>query len=155
MPVSGGPFLAAAFFCEKVLREQDGVLSVIRIVDRWTVNGPTPQMLPTVIQATLVVMLKSGIYRGSTQVIITPVSPSNVRMQAIVLPLLFEADDDHGSGIVLPIGFPVQEDGPFWFEVALSGQGLPPQVVTSIPMRVVYLQTGPMLQRPNDSAPNQ
>lgn len=31
--VSGGPFVAMAVLCERVLREQDGVMSVIRIVD--------------------------------------------------------------------------------------------------------------------------
>ena len=36
-------YLQMAVFCEKVLREADGVLSVIRIVDRFTVGGATPR----------------------------------------------------------------------------------------------------------------
>jgi len=142
MPITSGPYLVAAFFCEKILREQDGVLSAIRIVDRWTVNGPTEMMPPTVIQAFIRVLLKSGIYRGNAQLAITPISPSNTRMQPIVFPLYFEADDDRGTGIVLPLGFPVQESDVYWFEVALAKQSLPPEVVTCIPMRVVYLRLG-------------
>lgn len=111
MPVTGGPYLTAAYFCERVLREQDGVLSTIRIVDRWTVNGPTEAMPLTVIQASIVVLLKSGLYRGTGRITATPISPSNQRMEPIILPVVFGGDDDNGGGAVLPIGFPAQEDG--------------------------------------------
>lgn len=145
MPITGGPYLASAFFCEKVLREQDGVLSIVRIVDRWNIQGPTQEMVPTVIQAFLVILFKSGTYRGQAQLTITPISPSNVRMQPIMLPVLFEGEDERGAGIVVPMGFPVQEHGTYWFEVATTFPGgLPPQVATAIPMKVAYLQIGPM-----------
>ncbi len=35
----GGPYLQAAFFCERLLEEADGVLSAIRIVDTVTISG--------------------------------------------------------------------------------------------------------------------
>lgn len=144
MPITGGPYLSGAFFCEKVLREPDGVMSAIRIVDRWTITGQSPTIAPTVIQTFIALFFKSGIYRGQAQITITPISPSNTRMQPIVLPLLFEADDDRGAGTVFQMGFPVQEDGAYWFEITLAKQGLPAELVTCIPMRIVYLQMGPM-----------
>ena len=156
MPINGGPYLTAAFFCDKALRETDGVLSAIRIVDRWNVNGPTETMPPTIIQTTLVVLMKSGIYRGQAQLSVTPITPtSNQRLPAVVFPILFEGEDERGSGVVLPLAFPAQEIGTFWFEVTLGGQGIPPRVITAIPMRVAYLQTvgGPMLDPPNQNNP--
>ena len=146
MPITGGPYLAAAFLCEKVLREGDNVLSAVRIVDRWNINGTTETLTgPAVIQATMVIMFKSGIYRGNAQLTIVPISPqTNNRMQAIIIPVLFEGEDDKGVNIVAPLTFPVQEDGTYWFEVALAGQALPAHVVTAIPMRIAYLQIGPM-----------
>lgn len=47
----GGPYLAAAFLCEKVLIEQDGVQSAIRIVDRFfqnvtSIGGQVPATMP-------------------------------------------------------------------------------------------------------------
>ena len=41
---SSGPYLAAAVLCEKVLQEKDGVLSAIRLVDRFiiTASGTQP-----------------------------------------------------------------------------------------------------------------
>jgi hypothetical protein len=135
MPITSGPYLSAAFLCEKVLREADGVFSFIRVVDKWTVTGTTQTMLPTVIQANLVVLLKSGIHRGSSQITITPTTPSGVLMPAIEVPLIFEGDDDHGSGFNAPIGFPAQESGLYWFDVSLDGQA-----ITKIPLRVAYLR---------------
>lgn len=149
MPVSGGPYLVAAFFCEKVLQEKDGVLSFIRVVDRWNIVGPTQTMQPTVIQATLVALFKSGILRASAQLTLTPISPSGERMPTVSFPVLFEGDDERGGGVALPMAFPVQEPGLYWFEVALATQGGPAEVRTYIPMRIVYLQTGSMMQQPN------
>jgi hypothetical protein len=79
MPITDGPYLTAAFLCEKVLREADGVLSAVRIVDRWNINGPTETLTPAVIQASLVLMFKSGIYRGSAQLTITRSPHSRTR----------------------------------------------------------------------------
>jgi hypothetical protein len=145
MPVSGGPYLVASFFCERVMQERDGVFSFIRVVDRWNVVGPAQTMAPTTIQATLVVLFKSGTLRAAGQLTITPVSPGGERMQPAVVPVLFEGDDERGGGTILPMGFPVKEPGLYWFEVGLSVQGGPVEVMTNIPMRIVYLQTGSMM----------
>jgi hypothetical protein len=133
MPIQGGPYLAAAFLCEKALREADGVLSFVRMVDRWTVSGPTEAMPPTPIQATLVVILKSGIHRGQGHITITPVSPSDARMPPLRVPVLFEGDEERGVAVVLPMMFPAQEPGTYWFNVSIDGQSL-----SEIPLRVVY-----------------
>jgi hypothetical protein len=152
MPITGGPYLTAAFFCEKVLQESDGVLSAIRIVDRWNISGPTETLAgPAVIQASLLLMFKSGIYRGNAQLTVTPISPqTSARMQAIVVPVLFEGEDDKGINITAPIAFPIQELGTYWFEVQLAGQALAQRILTAIPMRVAYLQIGPMAAAPQN-----
>jgi hypothetical protein len=62
-------------------------------------------------------------------------------MQPITLPVLFEGDDERGAGVVLPMGFPVNEPGLYWFEVAITLPGSGSAVMTFIPMRVVYMQT--------------
>lgn len=151
MPITGGPYISAAFFCERVLREQDGVLSFIRVVDRWNLVGPTANMMPQVIQANLVVLFKAGIFRGQIQLTITPISPGNQPMQAITFPVMFEDTDERGSGVALPLGFPVQESGTYWFKVETSTPDAPQsQVATAIPMRISYLQiAGPMVNPTN------
>jgi hypothetical protein len=138
MPVSGGPYLSAACLCDKVLQEKDGVLSLIRLIDRWNVAGPTPEMGTQLIQTFIAVTFKSGTYRGAAQLTVTPISPSNSRLPSMSWPVFFEGDDERGCGIAIPIGFPVQEHGLYWFEVALSLQHLPAEVFTYIPMRIAY-----------------
>jgi hypothetical protein len=152
MPIEGGPYLAAAFICEKALREVDGVTSFIRVVDRWTVTGPTEDMPQTAIQATLVVSFKSGIHRGTGQLTITPTSPSGAQQQAVMMSVLFEGDEDRGITAILPMAFPVQEAGVYWFNVSLDGQSF-----SEIPLRVVYhrVVAAPMLPNPNPGLPPQ
>lgn len=147
MPIEGGPYLAAAFLCEKALREVDGVNSFIRVVDRWTVSGPSEMMPPSSIQTTLVVIMKSGIHRGPAQITITPRSPSDVQMQVISIPVLFEGDEDRGNAILAPMAFPVHEPGIYWFNVSVDGQSF-----TEIPLRVIYHRVVPALP-PNRANP--
>jgi hypothetical protein len=143
MPVPGGPYLTAAFFCDRVLQERDGVLTFVRVVDRWNIVGPSQNMNPTAVQTTLVIMFRSGIVRGSARITVTPVTPAGERMEPFGAPVLFEGDDDRGVGSVFPLSFPVTEPGVYWFEVGLSVQGGESEIKTHVPMRVVYLQTGP------------
>lgn len=140
MPVTGGPYLCAALMCEKVLREGDGVLSFIRIVDKWTVTGAAEVMPPTVIQTNLVLLFKSGIHRGGAQIRVTPTSPTGRVLESMIFPTIFEGDDDRGTAVVAVMGFPASEDGLYWFEVALNEQ-----VVTRVPLRVQYLRVQPQL----------
>jgi len=133
MPIEGGPYLAGAFFCEKALRENDGVYSFIRVVDRFIVSGPDDVMQLTPLQLTLVVMFKSGMHRGPGQLSVTPTSPSDVVMPALPGSVLFEGDDDRGQVLVQPMVFPAAEPGIYWFNVSIDGRSF-----TEIPLRVVY-----------------
>ena len=147
MPIEGGPYIAAAFLCERALREVDGVNSFIRVVDRWTVSGPTENMPQTAIQTALIVMFKSGIHRGPGRLTITPTTPSDVAMPALEVPVLFEGDEGRGVNLVIPMAFPVQEPGVYWFNITLDGQ-----VFSHIPLRVIYHRVAPIPLPPN--APN-
>ena len=151
MPIEGGPYLTAALICEKALREVDGVVSFIRVVDRWTVTGPTEEMPQTSIQATLVVMFKSGIHRGPGQVTITPAAPSGAQLSGIVASVHFEGDEDRGVGVVIPMAFPVREPGIYWLNVSLDGHSF-----SEIPLRVIYHRVAATQMPPNpDPGPRQ
>jgi hypothetical protein len=95
-------------------------------------------MEKTIVQTFLLVLFKSGTYRGSAQLIITPITPSGESLQSMFFPLRFEGDDERGAGIAIPLGYPVSEEGLYWFEVSLSLQNLPASVFTYIPMRIAY-----------------
>jgi hypothetical protein len=144
---SGGPYLTAIFFCEKALREADGVLSFVRVVDKWTLNSPGETMAPAVLPMTVVVMMKSGVHRGSGQITLTPRTPSGETMPPIHIPVQFEGDNDRGVTASGMIGFPVKEPGAYWFEVSLDGQ-----VLTRTAIRVAHMRIpsqNPQQQNPS------
>jgi hypothetical protein len=150
MPTEGGPYLSVATLCEKALQETDGVVSLIRIVDRWTVNGPSGEMPKTPIQATMVLMFKSGFHRGPGRVTITPITPREAQLQAMDFDVHFEGDEDRGVNVVIPMLFPVEETGVYWFTIALDGQ-----VVSRIPLRVIYHRTPLQIPRHPPNRPDE
>jgi hypothetical protein len=133
---TGGPYLAAAFLCEKVLQEKDGILSAIRIVDRIiaTVSGPSaPQQMPAVaVNLTALLIFRSGDAKGSYTVKIQPVSPSGFRAPEAALPIFLEGDD-RSANLITNIAFQAREEGLYWFDVLLNDD-----LVTRMPLRLVY-----------------
>src|SRR5260370_37145566 len=90
---TGGPYVQVASFCEKVLIEAGQVPSLIRLVDRFMVNGQTPEMQTTMLSFYMVVTLKSGFTRGKHVIKIVPSSPTGKEMPAFQAPQLFEGEN--------------------------------------------------------------
>jgi hypothetical protein len=126
-------YLHVATFCEKVLRESDGVSSIIRMIDRFNVQGTTEEMQPIVLQFMIYISFKSGFLRGKQKVSLRPQSPKGVEMPAMDIPVLFEGDDDRGPAIAFQVGWAVQEEGLFWWDLYLNDE-----LVTRMPLRVDY-----------------
>ena len=103
-------YLQMAVFCEKVLREADGVLSVIRIVDRFTIPGSTAQMPPQVLQFTVAIVFKAGFMRGKQTISVKPISPTGSDLPGMDFPVLFEGDDDRGIALAFPVQWVPPED---------------------------------------------
>lgn len=130
-------WLQCAFFCEKFLREADGVFSFIRVVDRFNLVGAAKEMGPQVLNITMVVVFKVGILRGKNTIRIRPISPTGNEMPAMEFPLLFEGDEDRGVGVLSEVKFPADEEGLYWFDVYLLDE-----LITRMPLRVTYQQIG-------------
>lgn len=133
----GGPYLQAAVFCEKVLQEKDGVVSLIRVVDRliFMASGAEPpeKMPPMTLTTTAFLAFKSGIAKGSSTIKLVPIDPDGKRMtQEALLPVFFEGDDQ-GSNVTLNLTLQMKQEGLYWFEVYLDER-----LVTRMPLRVVY-----------------
>jgi hypothetical protein len=135
-----GPYLTAAFICEKILREQDGVISAIRIIDRVTHSVAGPDVMePFPYRIALVLMLKSGEALGNYQISIQPIKPeTNEKLPAVVYPVNFESPADRGVGICADMQIVFDVPGLWWFDIYLSGQGKVRRV-TRIPFRIIYL----------------
>jgi len=127
------PLLQIAAFCEKVLREKEGVLSLIRVVDRVNVTGPSKEMPQLPIKLVLVIAFKSGDMKGKFAIRVRPTTPSGRELPPFEFSALFEGDD-RGVSFVGDFNLVTTEEGLYWFDVYVENDR-----VTRIPLRVVYL----------------
>src|SRR3990172_5861171 len=120
-----GPYLKAALICDEVLEGKDGVLSLIRVVDRLTVTaaGPTvPGAMPPVPhRLKLVIMIVSGKARGTHTITVTIETPDGIARPAWESTILLEGED-RGSNLVVELGYEFKLEGIHWFGLSLDGE---------------------------------
>lgn len=137
-PFERGPYLSAAILCEKVLIEQDGVKSAIRIVDRInrTAVGENPpsEMEPFDYSLTLLLKFKSGWARGVQTIKVQISKPSGDMMPEMTRGVLFEGEEDRGVDIVGNLNLKLDQTGIYWVFIYLDDIK-----VTQIPFRVIYV----------------
>jgi hypothetical protein len=129
------PFVAAAFLCEKVLREQDGVQSAIRIVDTYIVkpSADAPQDSKLGLNVTAWVLLKSGDVQGVHKVRLVLRSPTNRSVNIPDWDAEFKGAV-HGASLTAQLSFEVTEEGIHWIDVIWLEDGT---VLTTMPFRLL------------------
>ncbi len=144
-PFQMGPYLSAAFLCERVLEERDGVKSIVRIVDRMTRSGPpldeSGEMETWPLSLSLFVRLKAGWARGPLPLEIRLIKPSGETPSPMQRMIYFEGEEDRGVDVVVNLTLEVNQTGIYWFEIWLAQE-----MLTKVPMRIIYMpvltQTG-------------
>lgn len=130
------PLLKAALLCETVIPRNDGVLSVINIIDRWTITAQgtdVPEVMPTQqLRFSLVLMFVSGSYVGKAAVAVAVQSPDGLRKPVHSAEQFFEGAE-RGANVIIQLQFDVQHEGLYWFEVYTNNKPL-----TRVPLRVMY-----------------
>ena len=138
MSFETGPYLQVAAFCDSVIEDKTGALSLIRIVDTLTHTeaGPEPpsEMPPVPWRMKLVLMLKAGRARGRHEVKIVPELPSTERKEPIILTTHFEADE-RGHNHIVDIDFTFTMEGLYWFNVYFDDI-----LLSKMPFRVKYMR---------------
>jgi uncharacterized protein DUF6941 len=128
------PHVVAALFCEKVLQEKDGSLTVVRIADRLTYTLPPelPEGVKPLAQLAGLIALRSGSASGKFTLKIRSNSPSGKQDEDFFSSPIELRGGDHGQNMILNISMGILEDGLFWFDVILDDR-----VLTRIPLMVV------------------
>lgn len=136
MPSETGPYLQVACFCEMVIEDKSGVLSLMRIIDTISQSavGPNPpdDMPPLAQNLSLVLMMKSGQARGRATITLTPEKPSGLKDHPQELTAHFEGDE-RGANFVTKVNYLFDQEGVYWFHIYLDGEHW-----TSVPMRIKY-----------------
>ncbi len=141
-----GPYLRAAAFCDAIVEGKDGVLSLIRVVDRLTVSvagqGLPGTMPPVVHRLKLVMMLVSGEARGTQPIEVVIETPDGIRHPGWAGTVLLEGED-RGANVIVELDYEFTLEGVHWFHVLLDGRQL-----TQVPFRVIYQRVGPATRLP-------
>jgi len=147
MPFETGPYLKSAVFCERVLREADGVLSLIRLVDRLTIStaGPgAPDTMPkTPYRITAVIMLTSGAARGSHEIKIETEEPSGLKTKPPFLTTVHMEGQDRGANVILDMHLMLEMEGLYWFHVYFDDT-----LISKMPFNVMYGRVSTGTQKP-------
>src|SRR5713101_4622060 len=91
--IKGGPYLLAAVICEKVLAEQGGVPSLIRIIDQITVPQPPANLPPEAVPAVPLMSFfafRSGDRKGKSLLQLLSRAPSGKMHKSQKVPVVFE-----------------------------------------------------------------
>jgi len=133
-----GPFVAVAALCENVIEDKHGVLSLIRVVDEFTITaqGPdVPDALPEGrLQVKLVISLKSGSAKGRHKLQIVPWLPSGQLGNPLATVPLNLDGGHRGQNVIMDLHYEVKDEGTHWLNVVLNDD----QVLTRIPLHVKY-----------------
>lgn len=139
MAFEQGPYVKAAFFCDLMIRGDDGVLTPVRMVDRLTQRAvgqdPPDDMPPLTWNGTLHVALTAGRAQGRAQVRISIEKPSGERSELARQDVQFGSDHT-AVGIVAPSKITFGSEGVYWFHVLVDSKE-----ITRMPLEVVYERT--------------
>jgi hypothetical protein len=139
-----GPYVRFAVFCEHVIEDKSGVLTIVRIIDRVTVSqSEGPDDLPPggVIATTLAVGLTAGQARGRQTVMVTIEHPDGSRHPGPEVPVHFTQGTAAGVNVILKIGLTLSTTGFYWADVLVNGR-----IVTRLPLEVRYQVIPPDMQ---------
>ncbi len=129
-----GPYVAVACFCERVLQEQDGVLSAIRIVDRvqFKKADSTAIAKDAVHAIHMLICLKSGDFKGTGEITVRANSPSGKAIKKGETKLRVELKGgEEGYNLIINTGVPLNEGGTYWYDILFENR-----LLTRIPMSV-------------------
>ena len=141
-PFEHGPFVQVAAFCERVLRETDGVLSLIRIVDVITHKeggeNPPRDMPPFRFPLMLVLTLKARRTRGRHEISVIPELPSGETLSSTTATVQMEGEAQ-GINYTSKVDMEFTLEGLHWFQIWFDDY-----ILTRLPLQVRYsrLATG-------------
>jgi hypothetical protein len=136
MPIEGGPWLLMATFCEYLIEDKRGVLSVLGMVDRVRVEARgagIPDTLPPIdFKGKLVLRFVAGKAIGRGTVRIDIETPDGLNHPGPSFGITFAAPA-YGVQRVIDIRMPLVMEGIYWFTVWLDEQRM-----AQLPLHVVY-----------------
>ena len=128
------PSLKIAVLCERVLEEKDGVLSIIRIIDRFVITAEgadLPKELPPG-HAKLTALMSWINGLGNYEAKMRVDSPDGDSFETPTLPFYLDSLDKV-QNLIVRLVIPIKRPGIYWFNFLLGEE-----VRRKVPLRVIY-----------------
>ncbi len=136
MPFDGGPYVKAAVLVNQVIEGKDGVLTLVRVIDRLTTQASGPQppvdMPVATFSMNAVLMFVSGKARGRHQVRIVREAPNADRKEIWSGGILMEGEQK-GHNLNLGLKESFELEGTYWYDVYVDDE-----LMTRMPFQVIY-----------------
>lgn len=136
MAFEDGPYVQAACFCDSVIEDKSGTLSLIRIIDTLTSTrrGEDPPLDMPELNATItmVLMLKSGMARGRGEISIKIEEPSGIKSDGPSMSVQFSGEEK-GHNHVTNLNLTFKQEGVYWFWIYLDDT-----LLTKMPFKIAY-----------------
>lgn len=129
-----GPYITAAFFCENILTERDGVVSAIRLIDRITFNTQTTSSSPKIYNLNLFISLKTGEKPGVTKIKIEGRKPNPPHLPNIEKSIHLDQPASRGANLHIKATIEFDQPGVWWFYVYVNEYER-----TRVPLEVIWL----------------
>lgn len=127
------PLLAFAVICQQALIEQDGTLSLIRIVDTIAKRKGEGDRRVASTRLNFAIGLRSGGFRGKGKIRIVPIFPKSSKISGPEISTEVElGDDEKGANFLAEVLLPIEENGVYWFDVFFNEE-----LLTRTPLTVV------------------
>jgi hypothetical protein len=142
---SGGPYVAAAVFCDSVVRGDDGVLTAVRMIDQITITIPAdaPPDVPSegknlLAQIEGLIGFKRGNAGTKHSLKLVMNSPSGKGTVVFEQPAEFRGEAQGGYHLRLKSAIAVSEEGLFWLDVIMDGK-----LMTRMPLLISVKRADP------------
>lgn len=135
----GGPYLAAAVLSESVLRETNGLNSIIRIIDQVTFSVPKDhvpspeEFFPYQVQ--LFISFRAGSFEGEANIQVRPFGDIGVVGPETSMPVLFRGQSvgpQTGTNLHVSLNLGLRGAGQYWIDILLDDN-----LITRVPLKVL------------------
>jgi hypothetical protein len=121
-PALGGPYIHAALFCEKVLREQDEIATLVRIYDTFIVSGVSKTIPTGSISTAATFILKRGDGPIKSHIKLIIRDPDQKKLSEIVKDVSFPEEINSNCFVQIPVNIFVKKTGSYPIDVVLNGK---------------------------------
>ena len=130
------PHLTMATFCERVLTEQDGVLTAVRLIDTLNVQVLDSDLAKGAKErVTLLVGLRSGQFKGTGTLKLVVVNPDGKPSKNASTTPVELLGGQHGANIIVSLAINVSKSGVYWYEIYFNDK-----LLTRTPLSVSVIE---------------